>query len=947
MKKGFYSIHLFAFMLAALGQANAQVSFTNKVSALTDPTHYSGVAMTVQDANHDGMDDLIILDQGTTLKIEYQGLNGVWTSISSVTMDNSSAWGMVAGDVTNNGHSDVLSNKFGSLPDYAKANATGTAYTLLQLPTYQLATQCVNLADMDSDGDLDFFSCGDVQPSGIWENDGSGNFTYSGDDIIQMTPTGNWDGSGNYGSTFTDYDLDGDLDLYITHCRQGVSSSSDLRRINQMFINDGNDNYTEDFTNFNGLRIGAQSWTTDFQDFDNDGDFDAFITNHDVNNMLLENQNGVFVDIFDGSGLDMSVGTPIQGLMRDFDNDMYVDIIVTGSSYAFYRNNGDNTFTKINNIFGNGNMESLAIGDLNHDGFLDVYGGYANIYTTPTNTPDALWINDGNDNNWIAVELTGTISNRSAVGAVVRVYGPWGMQVREVRAGESYGICNTLIQHFGLAQNTEIDSVVIDWPSSDIHQVIEDVAVNQFLSVIENQCVAPQAFITSNGPTVLCAGQSLLLDAPAGSNYSYEWSTGETTPSISIDAEGIYMVRVTDNVTGCRSVSASIQVEVSPDETPTVSVSGDLLFCEGESVTLTSSSAAAYTWSNGLGSSQSVDVTESGDYYVTITGVCDDFSSDAVTVTVLAAPAPTANDQLIPVAGSTDITASGLGTEFNWYDASTGGNLLGTGATFTTPVVTTSNTFYVEEVVSYPGVIGHGAKTNNTTTGGAYHQTTNFYLIFDVLENMTLKSVKVYAENQEVRTIYIEDSQANVIHTGAFDIPQGESRVYLTDWALAPGTDYRIRVQEANHGLWRDNSTSEVNYPYDVNGLATITTTNANPPQYYYYFYDWEVESASYQCVSERTPVTVTVGTVGIEEGVLAGMSLYPNPSNGFVNVVIPTSVEGTVSIQLMDVAGNLIETHQVVAGTTRLDVSNLASGVYLLKLDADNGTAVKRITVQ
>jgi len=110
----------------------------------------------------------------------------------------------------------------------------------------------VNLADMDADGDLDFFSCGDTGPSGIWENDGSGGFTYSGDNIIPMTPTPNvdwpdWDGSGNYGSTFTDYDLDGDLDFYITHCRQGVSDPTNPTRINQMFVNDGNGNYAEDF----------------------------------------------------------------------------------------------------------------------------------------------------------------------------------------------------------------------------------------------------------------------------------------------------------------------------------------------------------------------------------------------------------------------------------------------------------------------------------------------------------------------------------------------------------------------------------------------------------------------------------------------------------------------------------------------------------------------------
>ena len=193
--------------------------------------------------NNDGLDDIVILDDARDLKFEYQKMDGVWTSLNTGEEMDGNAWGMAVGDATNNGHSDVFSGLFGSRPDYAKANETGTSYTISNLPTYSLATQCVNLADMDSDGDLDFFSCGDVQPSGIWENDGNGDFTYSGDDIIPMTPTDNQDGvlgmARKYGSTFTDYDLDGDLDLYITHCRQNVSNPADPRRINQMFINDG------------------------------------------------------------------------------------------------------------------------------------------------------------------------------------------------------------------------------------------------------------------------------------------------------------------------------------------------------------------------------------------------------------------------------------------------------------------------------------------------------------------------------------------------------------------------------------------------------------------------------------------------------------------------------------------------------------------------------------
>lgn len=956
MKKIYHSISLIFSMYLMMGSSVAQISFTNQTSNLSDPTHYSGVAVTVNDVNHDGLDDIVILDNARDLKIEFQKMDGVWTGLNAgVEMDNGDAWGMAVGDATNNGHSDIFSGLFGGRPDYAKSNSTGTTYTVTELPTYDLATQCVNLADMDADGDLDFFSCGDTGPSGIWENDGSGSFTYSGDAIIPMTPTanpgwGSWDGSGNYGSTFTDYDLDGDLDLYITHCRQGVSNSSDPRRINQMFINDGNGNYAEDFTNANQLRIGAQSWTTDFQDFDNDGDFDAFITNHDVNNMLLENQNGVFVDIFNSSGLDMSVGTPIQGLMRDFDNDMYVDIIVTGSdnteTYALYRNNGDNTFTKIPGALGGSGLYSLAVGDLNHDGFLDIYGSYATLYTNPSNTPDAVWINDANDNNWLAVSLEGTISNRSAIGSVVRMYGPWGMQVREVRSGESYGICNSLISYFGLAQNTQIDSVVVDWPSSGIHQVVENPSPNQFLTIIENQCVAPEAFITSNGPTVLCQGQTLDLLAPTGGNYSYEWSTGETGQSITIGTAGTYMVRVTDVTEGCSSVSAAVTVEVSPDETPEVTVAGDLTFCEGGSVTLTSSLASAYQWSSGLGTGQSVEVTESGSYTVTITGVCDDFTSDAVVIDVLASPAPIANDVLIPTAGTANLTASGVGSEFNWYDQAVGGNVLGTGTSFTTPVVSGTTSFWVEEVIAYGGATSYGGKTNRTTAGGSYHNSTGFYLIFDVLENMTLKSVKVYTDAAGDRTVYIEDSNGNLVHSQQFAIPSGESRINFTDWNLSPGVGYRFRVMEANHGFWRDNSSANVNFPYNVGGLVSITGANTSTADYYYYYFDWEVEAESITCVSDRTEVEVSIGTVGVEEGELAGIEIYPNPALNYLTINVPSNIEGMVDFRLMDAAGSLTIAQQFTSGIVTLDVSQLASGLYMVQIQSDLGAYGQKLIV-
>jgi hypothetical protein len=918
----------------AMGQ-----TFTNRVSALSDPTMYSGGPNAVQDVNGDKLDDIVVLDGATNLKFEYQSRNGVWTGLNVGSTSGSNAWSMVVGDVDNNGHGDVLSGGNFDGVKYAKANANGTAYTQTTLGDYNLFLQGSNLVDIDNDGDLDYFGCADTDVSGIWENDGSGNFTYTNTNMIDMTPPSG-DGSGNYGTTWTDFDDDGDIDLYISKCRQSVSDPTDLRRINVLYENDGSGNYTENGAAY-GLRIGAQSWTTDFQDIDNDGDFDAFITNHDVNAMLLENQNGQFVDIFDQSGISNMIGFPLQGIMRDLDNDGFVDLLVSGNGHRYYHNNGDKTFTEVTGQFGN-NLHSFALGDLNHDGFLDVSGSYGSSYTTPSTTPNALWINDGNDNNWIAFDMIGTVSNKSAIGAKVKLYGAWGVQVREVRAGESYGIVNTLTQHFGIGQATEIDYAVVTFPSG-ITQTIMNPQPNQFITVIEDECVAQDVFVTSNGPTFLCVGESLQLNAPTGANLSYIWSNGSTNPSTTVSQEGTYMVTVTNTSNGCFSTSAALDVVVAPDETPSVTASGALRFCEGESVTLTSNAAQSYLWSDNS-TAQSLEVTESGVYSVVIEGVCESFTSDVVTVEVLSSPAPAVADAEVwtPTPAAVDISATG--TDLVWYNEN--GDVVGSGPTITTPVITDVTNFYVEQTVTYGGDTYYGGKVNNSPSTGQSHQSTGFYLIFDAAEPMIIRSVKVYAVGASDRTIYIEDASGQTLQTGTFTIPDGTSRVQL-DWTVQPGTAYRMRISTNNHGLWRDGQGTALAFPYNLGGLGAITGANTGTPEYYYYFYDWEVESEEYSCTSAQSQVTVNVGVVGTEEGVFSGLDVYPNPSNGNFDVVIPATAGDKVQLRLFDVAGHVVLNKSVTAGKHRLDATTFAKGVYMMELQAADAVITKRVVLQ
>jgi len=99
---------------------------------------------------------------------------------------------------------------------------------------------------------------------------------------------------------------------------------------------------------------------------------------------------------------------------------------------------------------------------------------------------DALFMNDGNSNHFLSVELEGVICNRDAVGALIRCYGSWGTMLREVRAGESYGIVTSFTQTFGLGTSTSVDSLVINWPSGTKDKMT-NVAADQFLRISEGE----------------------------------------------------------------------------------------------------------------------------------------------------------------------------------------------------------------------------------------------------------------------------------------------------------------------------------------------------------------------------------------------------------------------------------------------------------------------------
>ena len=491
--KTYQTTLILSILLAFAGQLHSQFSFTNNTSLLHNPNSFeSGVAVAVADMDNDGKDDIIRLDDGNKLSIEYQQGSGQPFSHSFLSASVGLPWALAVADANNDGVCDMI---MGGVYDDVKLIQSinnGAGYITSTLPSSGIFVQGSNFADIDNDGLLDIFTCHDDAESRIWENNGNGTFS-TADDWIDMATTPPSNNSGNYGSTWTDFDNDGDIDLYIAKCRIGATSTTDPRRINALFVNDGQGNFIEAADEY-GLKIGWQSWAADFQDIDNDGDLDCLVANHDHHLQLLENDGtGHFTDISVAAGLSSYFGNFYQCTMRDFDNDGFIDILTAAPSFLI-QNNGDKTFSQKTNPMGG--VNSFAQGDLNHDGFTDVYAVYQCGITSPCGNPDKLWINDGNSHHFLSVRLKGIVSNYKGVGAKVIIHGSWGVQVREIRAGESYGISNSLTALFGLGDETEITSVQVQW-SSGIVDAINNPSADQFLLIEEGSTCVTESFAGS------------------------------------------------------------------------------------------------------------------------------------------------------------------------------------------------------------------------------------------------------------------------------------------------------------------------------------------------------------------------------------------------------------------------------------------------------------------
>ncbi|MBD3636290.1 MAG: M4 family metallopeptidase [Crocinitomicaceae bacterium] len=215
--------------------------------------------------------------------------------------------------------------------------------------------------------------------------------------------------------------------------------------------------------------------------------------------------------------------------------------------------------------------------------------------------------------------------------------------------------------------------------------------------------------------------------------------------------------------------------------------------------------------------------------------------------------APTGNGANICENNTATLSATGTGSgDLDWYDQQTGGTLINTGTSYTTPSLGATTSYWVEENI--PGPIQNLGPVDNSFGGGGFFNGDQ-HLMFDVTSPVTLKTVKVYANGSGNRYIELRNSSGVVVQSATIYIPDGEQVITL-DFDLTVGTDWQLGTQpNSNQDLYRNNSGPS--YPYTVGG-GEVTITQASPGTgYYYFFYDWVIQSPG--CTSPRTEVIATV----------------------------------------------------------------------------------------
>jgi Zn-dependent metalloprotease len=328
---------------------------------------------------------------------------------------------------------------------------------------------------------------------------------------------------------------------------------------------------------------------------------------------------------------------------------------------------------------------------------------------------------------------------------------------------------------------------------------------------------------------------------------------------------------------------------------------------------------ASYSWSFGDGTGSTAvnpvhSYTQSGTFTVKLvalgcTGVLDSVIKTSY-ITISAPTAPTATGASRCGSGSLTLSASGAGT-INWYSSAAADTILGTGTSFNTPVITTTTSFYAASSIAQAPVSGGP----DSTLGTGSYLNYSHYLVFDVSDGLTIKSVDVYPSGTGARTIELQNSAGTtLISMPVNNLPASGKTTVPLNFHVPAGTGYHLAATGATINMFRNNAGAV--YPYNIGSIVSVTGTDVSStsPAYYYFFYNWVIEKDP--CISTTVPAVATitpsggnisVNSVSVCPGVQATLTATGGTSYSWSTGSSNTSINVTPSLTTTyTVSGNV-----------------------------------------
>ena len=330
-------------------------------------------------------------------------------------------------------------------------------------------------ADLRPDRYPDLVVTGDFGASRVFRNQDGQNFRDVTDEEVMHTF--------GRGAALGDYDLDGDLDWFVS----GVHEAGDAARSgNRLYQNDGFGNF-EDVAQAAGVIQGGHAWGACFADFDNDRHLDLFVA---------------------------------SGAPEANEGDAGPE------SSRLYMSNGNGSFQERATELGvdhTGNARGLVCTDYDADGKVDIF------IANQGNSPKVYRNKHETENHYLSIELIASGGNRNAVGAQVTLTSDSGTQFREVLLGSTYLSQAPTSLHFGLGSDERVSAIEVAWPGPGMRTSrMEDVQADQHL-VIEKPEPEPLglAVVRGSGRGLYLPGEEVSIEAGEGpEDYSFShWSS--------------------------------------------------------------------------------------------------------------------------------------------------------------------------------------------------------------------------------------------------------------------------------------------------------------------------------------------------------------------------------------------------------------------------------------